>query len=413
MDAVRLVEDEVRRELRRRISAGGFRATPEQLRALVDEAVTGYDLRSLDGSLPFLADRREAVREVVAAVSGYGPLQRYFDDPEVEEIWINEPGKVFVARGGVAELTTTILEEDAVAELVERMLASTGRRVDLSSPFVDASLPDGSRLHVVIPDITRRHWAVNVRRFVARAHRLEDLVALGSLSAQAARFLGAAVASGLNLLVSGATQAGKTTLLNCLLAAVPAQQRVVTCEEVFELQVAARDVVAMQCRQPNLEGRGEVPLRRLVKEALRMRPDRLVVGEVRQEESLDLLVALNSGLPGAATIHANSAAGAVAKMCTLPLLAGQNVTSGFVVPAVASSIDLVVHTALGADGRRRVEEVLAVTGRVEGGVVETAPLFRRAPGPDADLVREQGWPPHRERFARAGFDLTALLSGRG
>ena len=413
MDAVRLVEDEVRRELRRRISAGGFRATPEQLRALVDEAVTGYDLRSLDGSLPFLADRREAVREVVAAVSGYGPLQRYFDDPEVEEIWINEPGKVFVARGGVAELTTTILEEDAVAELVERMLASTGRRVDLSSPFVDASLPDGSRLHVVIPDITRRHWAVNVRRFVARAHRLEDLVALGSLSAQAARFLGAAVASGLNLLVSGATQAGKTTLLNCLLAAVPAQQRVVTCEEVFELQVAARDVVAMQCRQPNLEGRGEVPLRRLVKEALRMRPDRLVVGEVRQEESLDLLVALNSGLPGAATIHANSAAGAVAKMCTLPLLAGQNVTSGFVVPAVASSIDLVVHTALGADGRRRVEEVLAVTGRVEGGVVETAPLFRRAADPDAELLREQGWPPHRERFARAGFDLAALLSGRG
>ncbi|WP_407659705.1 CpaF family protein [Kineococcus indalonis] len=413
MEAVRLVEDQVRRELRRRISAGGFRATPEQVHALVDEAVTGYDLRSLDGSLPFLPDRDAAVREVVAAVSGYGPLQRYFDDPEVEEIWINEPGKVFVARRGVAELTTTILEEDAVADLVERMLASTGRRVDLSSPFVDASLPDGSRLHVVIPDITRRHWAVNVRRFVARAHRLEDLVVLGSLSAQAARFLAAAVASGLNLLVSGATQAGKTTLLNCLLAAVPAQQRIVTCEEVFELQVPARDVVAMQCRQPNLEGRGEVPLRRLVKEALRMRPDRLVVGEVRQEESLDLLVALNSGLPGAATIHANSAAGAVAKMCTLPLLAGQNVTSGFVVPAVASSIDVVVHTALGADGRRRVEEVLAVTGRVEGGVVETAPLFRRAAGPDAPLLREQGWPPHRERFARAGFDVAALLTGRG
>ncbi|WP_432486527.1 CpaF family protein [Kineococcus sp. SYSU DK018] len=413
VDAVRLVEDEVRVELRRRISAGGFRATPGELRALVDEAVTGYDLRSLDGSLPFLADRDAAVRAVVAAVSGYGPLQRYFDDPEVEEIWINEPGKVFVARGGVAELTTTILEEDAVAELVERMLASTGRRVDLSSPFVDASLPDGSRLHVVIPDITRQHWAVNVRRFVARARRLEDLVALGSLSEQAARFLAAAVASGLNVLVSGATQAGKTTLLNCLLSAVPPQQRIVTCEEVFELNVAARDVVAMQCRQPNLEGRGEVPLRRLVKEALRMRPDRLVVGEVRQEESLDLLVALNSGLPGAATIHANSAAGAVAKMCTLPLLAGQNVTSGFVVPAVASSVDLVVHAAADAGGRRRVEEVLAVTGRVEGGVVETAPLFRRAADAGSPLLREAGWPPHRERFARAGFDLSALLSGRG
>ncbi|MFD0484696.1 CpaF family protein [Kineococcus sp. GCM10028916] len=403
-----MVEDEVRTLVRRRIAAGSFRGDPAELRALVDGVVLDYDLRSLDGSLPGLDDRDQAVRAVVAAVSGFGPLQRYFDDPEVEEIWINEPGKVFVARGGVSELTTTILDEDTVAELVERMLASTGRRVDLSSPFVDASLPDGSRVHVVIPDVTRRHWAVNVRRFVARARRLDDLVTLGSLTAPAAAFLAAAVTSGLNLLVSGATQAGKTTLLNCLLSAVPANQRVITCEEVFELQLAARDVVAMQCRQPNLEGRGEIPLRRLVKEALRMRPDRLVVGEVRQAESLDLLIALNSGLPGAATIHANSAADAVAKMCTLPLLAGENVTSGFVVPAVAASLDLVVHAELDVDGRRRVREVLAVTGRTEGGVVETAEVFVTR---DGTLVRATGWPPHRDRFVRAGFDLTALLAG--
>ncbi|WP_432560770.1 CpaF family protein [Kineococcus sp. SYSU DK003] len=408
MDAVRRVEDEVRTQVRRRIAAGGFRGEPAELRSLVDAVVLDYDLRSLDGSLPGLPDREAAVREVVAAVSGFGPLQRYFDDPEVEEIWINEPGKVFVARAGVPELTTTILDEDTVAELVERMLASTGRRVDLSSPFVDAALPDGSRVHVVIPDVTRRHWAVNVRRFVARARRLEDLVDLGSLTEPVARFLAAAVASGLNVLVSGATQAGKTTLLNCLLAAVPANQRIITCEEVFELQVHARDVVAMQCRQPNLEGRGEIPLRRLVKEALRMRPDRLVVGEVRQAESLDLLIALNSGLPGAATVHANSAADAVAKMCTLPLLAGENVTSGFVVPAVASSLDLVVHAELDPGGHRRVREVLAVTGRCEGGVVETAVLWTTREG---TLVRAAGWPPHRDRFARAGFDLAALLSG--
>lgn len=406
MDAVRLVEDEVRAQVRRRIAAGSFRGDAAELRSLVDSVVLDYDLRSLDGSLPGLPDRQDAVREVVAAVSGFGPLQRYFDDPDVEEIWINEPGKVFVARGGVAELTTTILDEDSVAELVERMLATSGRRVDLSSPFVDASLPDGSRVHVVIPDVTRRHWAVNVRRFVVRARRLEDLVGLGSLTAPAARFLSAAVAAGLNVLVSGGTQAGKTTLLNCLLAAVPAHQRVVTCEEVFELQLQNRDVVAMQCRQPNLEGRGEIPLRRLVKEALRMRPDRLVVGEVRQAESLDLLIALNSGLPGAATVHANSAADAVAKMCTLPLLAGENVTSGFVVPAVAASLDLVVHAALDGTGRRRVHEVLAVPGRVEGGVVETAELFTTRSG---ELVRGTGWPPHRDRFERAGFDLADLL----
>ncbi|WP_432513683.1 CpaF family protein [Kineococcus sp. SYSU DK001] len=408
MDAVKLVEDEVRTQVRRRIAAGSFRGDAAELRSLVDAVVLDYDLRSLDGSLPGLTDRAGTVREVVAAVSGFGPLQRYFDDPEVEEIWINEPGKVFVARGGVAELTTTILDADTVAELVERMLASTGRRVDLSSPFVDASLPDGSRVHVVIPDVTRAHWAVNVRRFVARARHLDDLVGLGSLTAEAARFLAAAVASGLNLLVSGATQAGKTTLLNCLLSSVPANQRIITCEEVFELQLHNRDVVAMQCRQPNLEGRGEIPLRRLVKEALRMRPDRLVVGEVRQAESLDLLIALNSGLPGAATVHANSAADAVAKMCTLPLLAGENVTSGFVVPAVASSLDLVVHAELDAGGRRRVREVVAVTGRSEGGVVETAEVFGTR---DGRLVRGSGWPPHRERFTRAGFDLGALLGG--
>ncbi|NIZ90807.1 CpaF family protein [Kineococcus rubinsiae] len=408
MDAARLVEADVREELRRRISAGRSRGSEAEVRALVDRAVVDYDLRSLDGSLPDLRDRAAVTRAVVAAVSGYGPLQRYFDDPDVEEIWINEPGKVFVARGGVSELTTTILDAETVADLVERMLASTGRRVDLSSPFVDASLPDGSRLHVVIPDVTRRHWAVNVRRFVARARRLEDLVGLGSLSAPAAAFLAASVAAGLNVLVSGGTQAGKTTLLNCLLAAVPPQQRIITCEEVFEIQAPARDLVALQCRQPNLEGTGEIPLRRLVKEALRMRPDRLVVGEVRQAESLDLLIALNSGLPGMATIHANSAADAVAKLCTLPLLAGDNVTSAFVVPAVASSVDLVVHVDLDADGTRRVAEVLAVPGRVEGGVVETVSVYGREAG-GTRLVRGSGWPPHRERYARAGTDLTRLL----
>jgi len=408
VDAARLVEADVREELRRRISAGRSRGSEAEVRALVEQAVVDYDLRSLDGSLPDLRDRAAVARAVVAAVSGFGALQRYFDDPDVEEIWINEPGKVFVARGGVPELTTTILDADTVADLVERMLASTGRRVDLSSPFVDASLPDGSRLHVVIPDVTRQHWAVNVRRFVARARRLDDLVGLGSLTAPAAAFLAASVAAGLNVVVSGGTQAGKTTLLNCLLAAVPPQQRVITCEEVFEIQAPARDLVAMQCRQPNLEGTGEIPLRRLVKEALRMRPDRLVVGEVRQAESLDLLIALNSGLPGMATIHANSAADAVAKLCTLPLLAGDNVTSAFVVPAVASCVDLVVHVDLDTDGTRRVAEVLAVPGRVEGGVVETVTVFGREPG-GTRLVRGSGWPPHRPRYARAGFDLGRLL----
>jgi len=221
-------------------------------------------------------------------------------------IWINEPGRIFIARRGRSELTNTILTAAEVRDLVERMLKSSGRRVDLSTPFVDAMLPDGSRLHVVIPDITRRHWSVNIRKFLLPAHSLDELVALGTLTPPAARFLEASVASGLNIIVAGGTQAGKTTLLNCLAAAIPARERVVTCEEVFELRIPLPDVVAMQTRQTNLEGSGEVRLRRLVKEALRMRPDRILVGEVRQEECLDLLIALNSGLPDIIIRHSRT-----------------------------------------------------------------------------------------------------------
>lgn len=406
--AVELVEEEVRELVRR----AGLDPMVERaaLLELIEAAVEDYELRSLQGSLPRLTDPAGAIRSVMDAVAGFGPLQRFLDDPAVEEIWINSPRQVFVARGGIAELTTTLLTEESVRDLVERMLKSSGRRVDLSSPFVDATLPDGSRLHVVIPDVARRHWLVNIRKFVVKAERLDDLVKLGSLSREAGRFLAAAVVAGLNILVAGGTQAGKTTMLNCLAGAIPARERVVTCEEVFELKLTARDWAALQCRQPSLEGTGEVPLRRLVVEALRMRPSRIIVGEVRQAESLDLLIALNSGVPGMATVHANSAREAVIKLCTLPLLAGENVGSRFVVPTVATAIDLVVHVALERDGVRRVREIAALPGRVEGDIVEVADLFVRRSG---RLVRAEGYPPHVDRFERAGYDVTALLGRAG
>ena len=408
MDAVDVVEDEVRELVRRRGLDPSTNAAA--VRLLVEEVVTDYDERTLTSSLPPILDRPAAMRSVYDAVAGFGPLQPYLDDPLIEEIWINEPGRVFVAKRGRSELTNTILTARQVRDLVEKMLKSSGRRVDLSNPFVDATLPDGSRLHVVIPDITRRHWAVNIRKFVVTAHSLDELVALGSITLQAARFLEAAVASGLNVIVAGGTQAGKTTLLNCLTAAIPARERVVTCEEVFELRVPLPDVVSMQTRQANLEGTGEVRLRRLVKEALRMRPQRIIVGEVRQEECLDLLIALNSGLPGMCTIHANSAREAVTKLCTLPLLAGENVGHAFVVPTVASSVDIVVHTRTDGHGNRRVGEIVAVPGRVEGtgdaGVIEVEDLFVSRGN---RLVRADGYPPHADRFEAAGFDLLELL----
>ena len=407
MDSIDLIQGEVRELVRRR----GLDPTTDAgaIRRLVDEVVSDYDERTLTGSLPPLLDTAGVSRVVYDAVAGFGPLQPYLDDPSVEEIWINDPGRVFVARHGRSELTNTLLTASEVHALVERMLKSSGRRVDLSTPFVDAMLPDGSRLHVVIPDITRESWAVNIRKFVLRAHSLDELVQLHTLTSAAARFLEAAVVAGLNVIVAGGTQAGKTTLLNCLAAAIPGRERVITCEEVFELQVPLPDVVAMQTRQPNLEGTGEIRLRRLVKEALRMRPDRMIVGEVRQEECLDLLIALNSGLPGMCTIHANSAREAVTKLCTLPLLAGENVTHQFVVPTVASCVDIVVHTTRDLAGHRRVREIVAVPGRVEGDVVETADLFVTR---DDRLVRADGWPPHPDRFVRAGIDLAQLLDDR-
>ena len=410
MTACAVVEDEVRELVRRRGLDPA--ADAAQIRRLVDEVVSEYDDRSLTGGgLPPLTDAAGVARQVYDAVAGFGPLQRYLDDPAVEEIWLNGPQRVFVARNGRSELTTTILTEGQVRDLVERMLKASGRRVDMSSPFVDATLPDGSRLHVTIPDITRA-WSVNIRKFVVRARDLSALVALGTLTPHAAGFLEAAVVAGLNVIVAGGTQAGKTTLLNCLASAIPARERVITAEEVFELRLGLPDVVAMQTRQPSLEGTGEVRLRRLVKEALRMRPDRIIVGEVRQEEALDLLIALNSGLPGMCTVHASSAREAITKLCTLPLLAGENVTTSFVVPTVASSVDVVVHTASDGRGQRRVREIVAVPGTVEGSfdspVIAATDVFRLREG---RLVRADGWPPHLDRFERAGIDIRGLLAG--
>lgn len=226
--------------------------------------------------------------------------------------------------------------------------------------------------------ITRRHWSVNVRKFLPAYRDLDNLVAAGSIEPAAAALLRGAMASGRSILISGATHAGKTTLLGALIAACPPDHRIVTVEETFELGVDAADLVSLQGRQPSLEGTGEVSLRRLVKEALRMRPDRLVVGEVRDAEALDLLLALNTGVPGAATIHANSAREALAKLAALPLLAGRNIDSGFVMPAVAASVHLVAHCERGASGMRRVVEIVEPVG-VRDGSIDARSLYVAVP----------------------------------
>ncbi len=386
------------------------------VRQLAERLVAEHDEWSMTGAVEPLPAPEQTVGELVARVAGFGPLQPLLDDPAVEEIWINDPSRVFVARHGRHELTNLVLSRAQVDELVERMLKSSGRRVDLSQPFVDAMLPEGHRLHVVLQGISRGFTAVNIRKFRLQAARLTDLVQLGSLPATAAAFLDASVRAGLNVLVAGATQAGKTTMLNCLAAAIPGGERVVSAEEVFELKFPHPDWVPMQTRQAGLEGTGEIRLRDLVKESLRMRPSRVIVGEVRAEECLDLLLALNSGLPGMCTLHANSAREALVKMCTLPLLAGENISARFVVPTVASSVDLVVHLGIDVGGTRRVNEIVAVPGRVEDDVIEIEPIFERSAGQGSEPreLRWTGGVPHRpERYQRVGIDVHQLLNGGG
>ncbi len=308
--------------------------------------------------------------------SVFGQLQEFIEDPEIEEIWINSPNRIFIAKQGHTHLTNLVLAESDIREILERLLIWGGRRLDVSNPFVDARLPDGSRLHAAIPEVTATHWSVNIRKHLMRSSSLEDLVILNAINSEIAKLLKYAVDIGANILVSGGTQAGKTTLLNALAGAIPLTQRVITIEEVFELKPNLPDCVALQTRNANLEGNGEISLRKLIKEALRMRPARIIVGEVREAEALDLLLSLNSGLPGMATIHANSARGAIQKLQLLPLLAGENITQGFINPTIAQSLDLIIQCNLERDGKRRVTEIAALSGRIEDNHIEIDSLFK-------------------------------------
>lgn len=354
-------------------------------------------------------DDGDIAAEAIKRLVGFGPLETLMADDTVEEIWANGPGCIFVSRGGCTQRLDVRLSEPELRRIVERMLGFTGKRLDRSSPFVDAMLADGSRLHAVVPPVTRS-WTFNLRKFVGlKASSLGELVSLGSLDEGAAEFLGAAVQAGLNIAVAGAVGSGKTTMLNCLASRIPLGERVVTCEEIFELRIAHPDVVSMQCREPNLEGTGEIPLRRLVKEALRMRPDRIVVGEVRGAEAFDMLLAMNAGCAGMTSVHANTAREALRKLVALPLLAGENISRSFVVSTVASCLDLVVFCRRRRGGGERfVEEVLWVGPQVAHEEVTAEALFLRGP---QGLLWTGGFPADTSKFDDAGIDVVNLLKG--
>ncbi|MBN2113978.1 MAG: CpaF family protein [Acidimicrobiia bacterium] len=325
----------------------------------------------------------------------FGFLTSLLADPEVEEIIVLGGRRTFVVRGGNKELLPEVADAEQVRRIADQLLAGTGRRLDLADPIVSAQLADGSRVHITGPPVTHPdRLNIQVRKFVLRAARLGDLAARGAMSEEAASLLAAAVQADRTILVAGAPGAGKTTLVNCLLAEVPPERRVVTCEEVFEVQADLPDMTQMQTRPAGLDGGGAITLRDLVREALRQRPDRIVVGEVRGPEALDLLLALNAGCAGFATLHANSARDALEKVVGYCMLAGENVAEAFVRRAVAAVADLVVflrRTPLG----RRVEEIVAVLPQLEAGVFTTESLWSPGAQPDRPPAVPAGAREHR------------------
>jgi len=317
-------------------------------------------------------------RAVIDDILGFGPIQDLIDDPTVSEVMVNGAGSVYVERGGTISKTERGFEtDDHLRRVVDRMLRTSGRRVDQSSPMVDARLADGSRLNVVLPPLSVDGPAVTIRKFHATGFSVDELIRQRALSLDAARFLESAVAGKLNILVSGGTGTGKTTLLNVLSDFVGSDERVVTIEDAVELTPHMHNVVRLETRPPNAEGRGEVLVRDLVRNALRMRPDRIIVGEVRGSETIDMLQAMNTGHEGSlSTVHANSPRDALRRVETMVLLGGTELPLRAVREQVANSIDVVVHLVRDPLGRRFVTRITEVVG-MEGDMISTADLFTR------------------------------------
>lgn len=326
---------------------------------------------------------------VINDILGFGPIQDFIDDPSVSEVMVNAAHNVYIERNGVITKTERTFEsDDHLRRVVDRMLRASGRRVDQSSPMVDARLEDGSRLNVVLPPLSVDGPAVTIRKFHAKGFTVTDLVEQGSLSADSAQFLQQAVSRKLNILVSGGTGTGKTTLLNILTDFVGDDERVVTIEDAVELTPHMHNVVRLETRPPNAEGRGEVVIRDLVRNALRMRPDRIIVGEVRGSETIDMLQAMNTGHEGSlSTVHANSPRDALRRVETMVLLGGTELPLRAVREQVASSLDVIVHLVRDAFGRRYVSRITEVVG-MEGDLISTADLFvrdKKEPAPGVSL----------------------------
>jgi pilus assembly protein CpaF len=377
---------EIREKVRSRL-LGANRGVLEPLsqperRILVRDEVMAV-LREARAILPAAAVT-EMVNHVSDDVVGLGPVERLLKDPEVSEIMVNGADDVYVERKGRIERAGDLVfeGEGQVLHLIERIVAPLGLRVDESSPYVDARLPDGSRVNAIIPPLSLCGPVVTIRKFTIRPFTPDDLVRLGTLTEPMASFLGSCVRAKANILVSGGTGAGKTSLLGALSSFIPSDERLITIEDAAELRLSQPHVVSLEARPPNVEGAGEVTVRQLVRNALRMRPDRIVVGEVRGGEALDMLQAMNTGHEGSlSTAHANSPRDLVSRLETMALMSDVELPVSHVREQIAGALDLIVHMSRMPDGRRVVAKVSAVEGLRAGAVLlEDIFAWRRGPG---------------------------------
>ncbi len=320
--------------------------------------------------------REQLANEIADDILGYGPLERLLADDSITEIMVNGPDEIWIERQGrLYETTVHFNDESQLRRIITKMVAQVGRRVDENSPMVDARLPDGSRVNVIIPPLSLSGPLLTIRKFSQKRLMLDDLVRLGTLSEQGLEFLTAAIKAELNLLISGGTGSGKTTLLNALSSAVPETDRVVTIEDAAELQLSQRHVLRLESRPKSLDGEGDIPIRELVRNSLRMRPDRIIVGEVRGAEALDMLQAMNTGHEGSlTTVHANSPRDALARIETMVMMAGLDLPMRAIRQQISSALDLVIHLERLDDGSRRITHVTEVQ-RMESDVVTLQDIF--------------------------------------
>ena len=342
------------------------------------EAVTVGARQLVTQQFPSLLgdDRERVIRRVIDEAIGFGPVQALLDDDSVSEVMVNAPDEIYFERDGVIIHSPLRFRDNMhIMRIIERIIAPLGRRVDESSPYVDARLPDGSRVNIVIPPLVPRSPTMTIRKFRREKFKIADLVAIGTLTDPIAQFLRACVKQRLNIVISGGTGTGKTTLLNALSAYVPETERIITIEDPIEMKLQQGHVIAMEARPPNIEGKNEVTQRDLVRNALRMRPDRIIIGEVRGAESFDMLQAMNTGHEGSlTTIHANSPRDAIIRIENMVMMAGFDLPVRAIREQITAALHLVIQLARFSDGQRRVTHITEITGR-EGDTITTQDLF--------------------------------------